>query len=113
MDKVVANPGEVSRNLNRAVDEAGAGAHEAINKVSDAARPAVDRVAAGAHRVVDKVAGAAGQAAQTLGVKGEQLKDFQNRALDQTREYVRENPVMALGIALAAGYLLSMLLRSR
>ena len=113
MDKVVANPGEVSRNLNRTVDEAGAGAHEAINKVSDAARPAVDRVAAGAHRVVDKVAGAAGQAAQTLGVKGEQLKDFQTRALDQTREYVRENPVMALGIALAAGYVLSMLLRSR
>lgn len=113
MDKVVANPTEANRTMNRAVDQAGAGAHQAIDKVSDAARPAVDRVAAGAHRMVDKVAGAAGQAAQTLGVKGDQLKDFQARALDQTRQYVRENPVTSLGIALAAGYLLSLLLRSR
>jgi ElaB/YqjD/DUF883 family membrane-anchored ribosome-binding protein len=113
MDKVIPNPNEVSRNMNRAVDQAGSSAHEAIDKVSDAARPAVDRMASGAHKMVDKVANAAGQAAQTLGVKGDQLKDFQARALDQTRQYVRENPVMALGIALAAGYVLSLLLRSR
>jgi ElaB/YqjD/DUF883 family membrane-anchored ribosome-binding protein len=113
MDKVIPNPNEVSRNMNRAVDQAGAGAHEVIDKVTDAARPAVDRMASGAHKVVDRVASAAGQAAQTIGVKGEQLKEFQARALDQTRQYVRENPVASLGIALAAGYLLSMLLRSR
>jgi len=113
MEKVVSNPSEVSRNLNQSVEEAGASAHQAIDKVSDAARPAVDRMAAGAHRMVDRAAGVAGQAAQTLGVKGEQLRDFQERAFDQTRTYVRENPMTALGIAVAAGYLLGMLLRSR
>jgi ElaB/YqjD/DUF883 family membrane-anchored ribosome-binding protein len=89
------------------------GAHDAIDKVSDAARPAVDRIASGAHQAVDKVASVAAQAAETLGVKGEQLKDMQTRAMEQCRVYVRENPVASLGIAVAAGYLLSRLLRSR
>jgi len=95
------------------VDKAGAGVHGAIDKVSDAARPMVDRIASGAHQAVDKIASAAGQAAETLGVKGEQLKNAQAQAMEQARIYVRENPLAALGIAVAAGYLLSRLLRFR
>ena len=93
--------------------QARAVAHDAIDKVSDAARPMVDKIASGAHQTVDKLAGVANQAAETLGVKGEQLKHFQAQAMEQTRAYVRENPVASLGIALAAGYLLSKLLSSR
>jgi len=33
--------------------------------------------------------------------------------VDTAREYVREKPLQALGIALAAGYLLHMITRSR
>jgi len=33
--------------------------------------------------------------------------------VEGAREYVREHPVAALGIAVAAGYVLSMLMRSR
>ncbi len=95
------------------VPEARAGVHNAIDKVSDAARPMVDRIASGAHQTVDKIAGVATQAAETLGVKGEQLKNFQAQAMEQCRGYVRENPVASLGIAIAAGYLLSKLLSSR
>jgi ElaB/YqjD/DUF883 family membrane-anchored ribosome-binding protein len=102
-----------SRTLARTVDQASAGAHDAINKVSDAARPVVDRIASGAHQAVDKIAAAAGQAAETLGVKGEQLKNAQAQALEQCRGYVRDHPLQSLGIALAAGYLLSRLLSSR
>jgi len=102
-----------SRNLGRTVDKAGAGVHGAIDKVSDAARPMVDRITSGAHQAVDKIASAAGQAAETLGVKGEQLKNAQAQAMEQARIYVRENPLAALGIAVAAGYLLSRLLRFR
>lgn len=111
--KITPNPNDGSRNLTRAVDQAGMGAHDAIDKVSDAARPAVDRIASGAHQAVDKIAGVAAQAVEALGVKGEQLKDVQTRAMEQCRVYVRENPVASLGIAIAAGYLLSRLLRSR
>ncbi len=93
--------------------EARAGVHNAIDKVSDAARPMVDRIASGAHQTVDKLAGVAAQAADTLGVKGEQLKNMQAQAMEQCRGYVRENPVASLGIAIAAGFLLSRLLSSR
>jgi hypothetical protein len=54
------NPNDGSRNLGRAVDQAGMGAHDVIDKVSGAARPAVDRIASGAHLAVDKFATVAG-----------------------------------------------------
>lgn len=111
--KVTSNPNDGARYMGRAVDQAGAGAHEAINKVTDAAQPAMDRLASGAHVAVDKIASAAGQAAETLGVKGEQLKKFQVQALEKCQGYVRANPAMSLGIAIAAGFLLSRLLSSR
>ena len=111
--KLTSSPYDSSPTLARTVDQASAGAHDVIDKVSDAARPIMDRVASGAHQAVDKIANAAGQAADTLGVKGEQLKEAQARAMELGRGYVRDNPVMALGIAIAAGFLLSRLLSSR
>ena len=107
------SPNESSRTVAPTVDRVRAGAHSVIDKVSDVAHPMVDRVASGAHQTVDKLAGAAGQAAETLGVKGEQLKDAQMRAMEQCRGYVRDNPIASLGIALAAGFLLSRLLSWR
>ena len=103
---------ESTGSLGRAIDEAGTSAHDTIDKVSDAARPAVDRLASGAHQAVDKIAGAASQAVETLGVKGEQLSDAQARLAEAGRNYVRENPMMAVGIAIAAGFVLSRVLRS-
>ena len=104
-----SSPSDGSRTLARTVDQASAGAHDAIDKVSDAARPVVDRMALGAHKAVDKIAGAAAQTAEAVGVKGEQLKNAQMRAIEQCRGYVRDRPVMSLGMAVAAGFLLSRL----
>jgi ElaB/YqjD/DUF883 family membrane-anchored ribosome-binding protein len=111
--KLTPSPNDGSRNLARTVDQASTRAHDVIDKVSDASRPAVDRIASGAHQAVDKIASAAGQAADALGVKGEQLKNVQVRAMEQCRGYVRDNPVTAMGIAIAAGFVLSRLLSSR
>ena len=83
---------------------------------SDAAvslAPVVERVAAGAHDAVDKAAGAAAAAARMVEKKGEVLKAAQERYLEGCRERVRENPLAALGIALAAGIALSFLLSRR
>ena len=90
-----------------------AGAHDTIDKVADAARPAVDRMADGAHGAVDSVAHAATHAAETLSARGEQLKDVQARATDGLLEYMRAKPFTSLGIAAAAGFLLSKILSSR
>ena len=95
------------------MDNATSGVHKAIDKASDAARPAVDQIAAGVHTAVDKIAGAATQAAETLEVKGGQLKEAQTRFTESCSTYVRENPIASLGIALSAGFLLSRLLSSR
>ncbi len=99
--------------LARGVNQAATSAHDALNTVADAARPAVDRMASSAHEVVDRVAGVATQAAESLGVKGDQLMTAQDKIAAGTRDYVREHPVASLAIAVAAGYALSRLLSNR
>jgi len=111
--KVTSSPVDGSRTLAGTVDQASTGAHHVIDKISDAARPVVDHIASGAHQAVDKIASAAGQAAESLGAKGEQLKNSQLRAMEQCRGYVRDHPVKSVGIAIAAGFLLSRLVSWR
>ena len=111
--KLTSSTDKDRQTLARTVDRASMGAHDVIDRVSDAAGPAVDRVASGAHQTVSKIASAAGQAAETLGAKGEQIRNVPLRAMEQCRGYVRDYPVTALGIAVAAGFLLSRLWRSR
>ena len=106
----MSNSSDSQGALTRGVGEVTVTMHEGIDSVSDAARPAVERIALGAHAAVDRVAGVATQAAETLGVKGEQLKSAQQKLVESAREYMKERPVAALGVAVAVGYLLSRLL---
>lgn len=76
-------------------------------------QPMVDRVAAGAHEYVDKAASAAAAAAKAVGKKGDELNALQEHYLDGCRDRVRDNPLAAVGVALAAGFLLSILLTRR
>ncbi len=105
--------GDATGTVARKVDEATTGAHKAIDKASDAARPAVDKLASGAHQAVDKMADAATQAAEKLADKRAQLMDAQSELTETCRNYVRENPLASIGIAVAAGFVLSKLLSSR
>jgi ElaB/YqjD/DUF883 family membrane-anchored ribosome-binding protein len=89
-------------------------------KGSDAAvnfAPVVERVAASAHDAVDKAAGAATAAAKLVDRKTGKLlqtvQDQQERYIEGARDRVRENPLAAIGIALAAGIALSFLLTRR
>jgi ElaB/YqjD/DUF883 family membrane-anchored ribosome-binding protein len=84
-------------------------AHEGIESASNAAHPTVDRAAAGAHRAVesaDQFADQAGEAIGKAGAKGEEL-------VDASTSYVREHPLLSMGLAVTAGYVLSTLLSSR
>jgi ElaB/YqjD/DUF883 family membrane-anchored ribosome-binding protein len=106
-------PANTNDTLVRAVNKASSGMHDKVDQMSAAARPAVDRMAAGAHRSVDSVAAVASRAADAIGTKGEQLNDARVRASTQVQGYVQENPWMALGLAAAAGFLISRLVSSR
>lgn len=84
--------------------------------------PAIERVARSAHSAVDRVAGTASSAVERMrsGVQGavgtmsDKMHDLSSTRevwTDNARERVREHPLAALGVALAAGYLLARWLR--
>jgi ElaB/YqjD/DUF883 family membrane-anchored ribosome-binding protein len=73
----------------------------------------IDKASHSAHEAVDKIANATNQAAEALGEKGEQLKNAEQQLMESCRSYVQDNPITSLGIAAAAGFLLSRLLSSR
>ena len=73
----------------------------------------VERATTGAPEAVDRVAQTATAYAERFGEKAEEWLEMKDNWVEGAREYVREHPVAALGIAAAAGYILSMLMRSR
>lgn len=95
------------------VERAGSGMHQAIDQLSSAARPAVSRAAYGAHRLVERLADTTNRVAQRLETTGTRLKDAEQRVVGASSDYVREHPLRSVGIALAAGFLVSRLVISR
>ena len=71
----------------------------------------IDRMSDGAHRVVDQAADRVGAIADRFGEKADELLEMKEDWVEATRGYVRDHPVAALGIALAAGYVLSAIMR--
>src|SRR5258706_15422399 len=103
----------MSGNTEGTLNRASASAHSAVDSMANAAdeaarkaKPAIDRVAAMAHQAVDKAAGAAAPAADWLSERGENLSATQKKLVNETCQYVSANPLKAVGIALAAGFLL-------
>ena len=84
-----------------------------MDSKSSAQKQHLDRLSDGAHRVVDEAANRAGAIADRFGEKADELMEMKDDWLEAGRDYVREHPVAALGIAVAAGYLFSMIMRSR
>lgn len=79
----------------------------------EAAHPAVSNAASGAHRLVDRVVGGTSRVAERLHETGARLKNAELRLVDASTGYVREHPLKSVGIALAAGILVSGLFVSR
>lgn len=73
----------------------------------------VEKASNFAHESVDKIARVSNQAADALEEKGQQLKNVEQRMMKNCQGYVRDNPVTSLGIAVAAGFVLSRLLSGR
>jgi ElaB/YqjD/DUF883 family membrane-anchored ribosome-binding protein len=71
----------------------------------------LNKATARAHGAVDQVADAAAPAAQWLEEHGESLTASGEKLVDSTCKYVAAHPLQSLGLALAAGYLISRLTR--
>jgi ElaB/YqjD/DUF883 family membrane-anchored ribosome-binding protein len=87
-------------------------AHHAIDAAAARVAPAIDRVARAAHETVDKVAQAAVPAADWLNESADQLRLQREQWMENSRGYIRERPLLTVGVALGVGYLLGRLLRN-
>ena len=65
----------------------------------------IDRLAESAHGAIERASQTASDVAERFGQRGEELWAMKDDYVETARDYVKENPLMALGIALAAGYL--------
>jgi ElaB/YqjD/DUF883 family membrane-anchored ribosome-binding protein len=65
-----------------------------------------------AHDAVDKAAAAAAPAAEWLRTQGHDLAAMEKKLVDDACKYVAANPLKSVAIALAAGFLLSRIIRS-
>lgn len=67
----------------------------------------VDAASEFAHETVDKIADAAKEA---FGETGERLSDAEQKMINDLRDFIHDNPITSMGIAVAAGFILSRLL---
>lgn len=84
---------------------------EAQEKPFSSSHATTDRVAGIAHQTVDRVAERAAQAEERLRQGTEHAETVGKDAMDGVSHYMREHPLTSLGIAAAAGFILSSLLR--
>ncbi len=104
----------VLNNAEGTMNKAASGAHSVVNSIAEAAdemarkaSAATGHAAAMVHRAVDKTAGAG----DWLAERGETLAAAPKQVFADTRNYVSANPLKALGIAAAVGFLLSHIIR--
>ncbi|CAN5348575.1 hypothetical protein BH09PSE5_BH09PSE5_19090 [soil metagenome] len=95
---------------------------KSINDIAASATPVVDRLAQTAHETIDRVAAKAGPAVEKIrstatgaaGTIQQKATDFgamEEQWMESARGVVRENPLAAIAVAVAAGMLLSRLAR--
>lgn len=71
----------------------------------------LNKAAARVRGAVDQVANTAQPTVQWLEEQSEILSTRGDKLVDGTRKYVAEHPLQSLGLALAAGYVISRLMR--
>lgn len=71
----------------------------------------LNKATARVHGAVDEVASAAAPAAHWLEEQGEALTAGGEKLLERTGKYIAAHPLQSIGLAVAAGYLISRLTR--
>jgi ElaB/YqjD/DUF883 family membrane-anchored ribosome-binding protein len=95
------------------VDHLAASAQSGIHAAAEAVHPAIDRMASSAHRAVNSADEAASHATDAIAKAGNKAGAKGEELYAASASYMREHPVFTIGVAVAAGYLLSRLLATR
>jgi ElaB/YqjD/DUF883 family membrane-anchored ribosome-binding protein len=93
-----AKSNTMASGMTRNIERVGDRAHKVVDRATDAATSAAERI---------------GEHVDTLAEKRDELMELPETWMESARDYVRDNPLASIGIALAAGYLLHMITRRR
>lgn len=97
----------------QATEDVRSTAHEAIEQATQATAPVLDRLSGTAHGAADRLSDFASQTRSSLSEKAAQFKDVQSKVVADTRQRIRDKPMAAMAIAVAAGYLVRRLFQRR
>lgn len=87
------------------------GEHATTDRLSDCAHESVDKVAGPAGKAEEKIRQGAGDARNSANSAGKKAKEQSEETLHSITDFVGENPMISLGLAFAAGTLVSALRR--
>ena len=106
MDTTATDTG-VAANVSNALPD-----RSTVDRAAQTAHEAIDRVAAKAGPALEKMRATVSGTSDTLRAKADQLGELQDQWLNQTRDYVRENPLTAVAIGVVVGAVLARLASS-
>ncbi|MEP6678221.1 MAG: hypothetical protein ABJB78_02905 [Betaproteobacteria bacterium] len=86
-------------------------AHNALDSAVDKASPAVNRIVDKAHATIDRVAQSAVPAAEAVQSAVAKTQEKSTQMMEACASKVREQPLVAIGVAAAVGYIMGRLMR--
>ena len=87
-------------------------AHAVVTDAERAVQSATERLARAAHQAVDTLSTYGGQAEERIRDTTEVATERSREIIEQVRDYVEQNPVAAIGIAVAVGFTVGLLMRA-
>ena len=95
--------------VQRGVDSTGAALHSGIDKVVDPARNVMDSFSSAAHNSVNKLASSAHSTASRFSDQTRRIVEAPGKALAYSKTRVQDQPLTAVGAALALGFIIGRL----
>lgn len=89
------------------------GSTPGATEVAEQAASKLGQLSDTAQQTVERLTHAASQAASRLGARTHDFWEAQGPAVEKARDYMREHPVVTIGVAVAIGLVISRLLTRR
>jgi ElaB/YqjD/DUF883 family membrane-anchored ribosome-binding protein len=83
---------------------------ETLDNLTNTAEEAAEKISSAASQAAEALSEKGEQLAEAVSEKGKQLMTMEEQFLKNCRAYVKDNPMTAVGIALAAGFILSQIM---
>jgi ElaB/YqjD/DUF883 family membrane-anchored ribosome-binding protein len=86
-------------------------AHATVSSAERELHSATERLAQAAHHAVDTLSEYGGRAEERLRSSGSAASERSRELVDQVTQYVEDHPLAAVGIAVAVGFAVGMMIR--